>query len=785
MAKVKFYTKNYQAFRGVDYSTSPAVISDSRASDLLNMYVGEDGIMQKRPGWHIVNDFEAPINGIHYMHHAQGYGILFVHAGTKLYAASFRPRLRHFDAASGDVPYFRYSGDKPSATSASFILRYVAGVENAEEWQVRNMDINGDGIVNDEDANAILRMMVGIDLYPGYNGVLSTDYTTVKNASNNDFVLANAKSVSFVHEDKLYILDGSGYYVIEPTYSSTGGDDPITYVSRYTGKSVVGYIPTTGANGHYEYDPLNDEGTNTPGSASNPGVWSKPKADESRNLLQTKQINTFTADGIHKAFYLTENNTDVTKVELYLKTRCHSENGQDIPDPTGDDPTVYYYWKYLWTEVAANDATYGWTVTQASNSTPIQNDISFTTKVAFTNTPAVVDEGAVNIRVTFAPRKHSSDWAIAKDRGYIEKATIVTRFGYFNDNRYWFSGNPDHKNMDLMSAVDDPTYIPNDGWTLIGSRNTAIVGYLHYGSELAILKEDNEQDATIFMRSAKASDEGYIYFPVQQGAEGVGAISKWAICSLRDDPLFLTKEGVFAIQGTDASQERNIPSRSYFVDPKLKDEINEDCVAVNWGNYLLVCNPTTGKCFVADARSGENRNGSFQYDWCVWDNIPAKTFRAVGNILFFGTQDGKLCQFNSEWTDAKRYSDGGAFVDGSTSYEGSDPYSEGTAINAYYVTKRDHLDVLDFKKTMLNDGGVILLRPHEQSSAQISIRTDRYEAFVADIQTDSDEPSVVLPIRARIKNFESLQTRIENNRVDEGLSIIGVQYRYAVTTDRR
>lgn len=774
--------KTYQTFRGVDYSASPSVISEEHASDLLNMYVGEDGVMQKRPGWHVMHDFGDQINGIHYLHY-MGYGILFIHAGTKLYGVTFRPHLKHFGDDAGNVPFYRFPGDKPNASHASYILRYTVGLVHPEAWELENMDVNGDGKVDENDADAILRMLVGMEPFAtDGNGVLSSDYKVVKDEDGNDMELANEKSVSFVHEDKLYLLDGNGYYVIKPTYSSTTASGrTVKYVSAYKGSPVEGYIPTTGTNGHYEYDELNEEGTNTPGSAENPGVWEKPKANEARNLLQTKQMNTFTTDGIHKAFYLLENNCDIDKVEMYQRTRCHSEDGKDIPDPDGQESGVYYYWTYLWVTVDPSE----YTVTQASENTPIQNDISYTTKIQFNTTPPVNYRGQVSIRVTYSPRKHSSDWAINKDRGYIEKATVVTRFGYFNDNRYWFAGNPDHPNMDLMSAVDDPTYIPNDGWTLIGSRQTAIIGYLHYGSELAILKEDNDLDATVYMRSARASEDGVIYFPVQQGAEGVGAVSKYAICALRDDPLFLTKQGVFAIEGTDASQERNIPNRSFFIDTKLRNEATKECCAVQYGNHLLIANPATKNCFVADARSTQSYNGSFVYDWCVWDNIPAKVFKVVGDYLFFGTQDGKLCRFNTDWTGMRKYADGGEFVSGSQSYEGADPYSDGEAITAYYVTKRDHLGSLDFKKTILGDGGVVTLMPYEQSSAQLLIKTEKGEWFVDDIQTDSDEPSVVIPIRKRVKWFDSIQTRIENDRVNEGLAILGVQYRYALTTNRR
>jgi hypothetical protein len=63
--------------------------------------------------------------------------------------------------------------------------------------------------------------------------------------------------------------------------------------------------------------------------------------------------------------------------------------------------------------------------------------------------------------------------------------------------------------------------------------------------------------------------------------------------------------------------------------------------------------------------------------------------------------------------------------------------------------------------------------------------TDKGAWFIDHIQTDSDDPSVVVPIRKRFKNFDWIQTRIENKEIREGLAILGLQYRYVITTNRR
>lgn len=581
-------------------------------------------------------------------------------------------------------------------------------------------------------------------------------------------------SVMYADMGRLMLVKGSS---TTSSYVPYGSSLNTTYITEYRADTVDGFVPTTGYNGHYEYDELNEEGTNTPGSEDNPGVYQPCSDYEERNLLQTKQINTFTADGIHDEFWLTENKVTVKKVEILTWTKCKNVNGEDTPTDENDDT----YYAYAWVET--ND----YTVTQATSTEPDGEPTG--AKITFTTTPTAHSEGKINIRVAFEPTKYASDDAVAKDRNLIEKCSIVGRFGYYNNNRFFFSGNPDHRNTDYMSEVDDPTYFPANGWTNVGSDITAIQGYLHYGSELAIIKEDNGQDATVYMRSAILTDDNNILFPVQQGAQGVGALSKWTLKTLKDEPMFLAKEGVYAIQGTNASQERTIPNRSFFVDKKLKTEASSECVAEVFKDYYIVCNPSTGHCFVADARyqglpPGTNDRQRV-YEWFPWDNVPARVLFATDDQLFFGTQDGRLCVFNFDWEHPKRWTDGAEFINGSTKWHKWHPYDNGYQIKAHYVTKRDHLDALDFKKTMLNDGGVIILRPHEQSSASITVKTDKGEWFVEQIFTDSDEPSVVIPIRKRFKNFDSIETRIENNELREGLSILGIQYRYAITTNRR
>ena len=287
--------KTYQAFRGVDYSASPAVISDEHASDMLNMYIGSDGVMQKRPGWHILNTFlnvhtfsttvtyhvgeyvkyngvfykcttehtgawdashfevgtppRLPINGLHYVQYRPGMGMLFIHAGDRLYGTMF------LTGASGDVS----QDGRVTAADAALILRYLSGIDNFTPIQQKLADVNGDGRITEEDAKAILRRVIGLEPFPdGQSGILASSYFCVTNKDGTMLTLKNDYSLSFEHDQMLYILDGERYVRLVPEKESTqqtvdGKAIELEYINSVYAEVVEGYIPTTGVNGHYDY----------------------------------------------------------------------------------------------------------------------------------------------------------------------------------------------------------------------------------------------------------------------------------------------------------------------------------------------------------------------------------------------------------------------------------------------------------------------------------------------------------------------------------------------------
>ena len=559
----------------------------------------------------------------------------------------------------------------------------------------------------------------------------------------DELTLQNAPSAAFAHGGYLYLLDGKQFVRVEY--------DELTSKFKCRTVKSVATVPTTGRGGHYELVEDSDPAEYT---------WEPCSPYQEPNLLTATMYNTLAGDGVNTEFWLMYKGCTITNVEKYV------DAGE---------------WEAL-------------SITYTTEEDTDKNR----TKITFDTAPEAHPDGAGidNIRITFTTTDHEP----APEQ--IEHCTICTRYGYFNDNRFFVSGNPDQKNRDWASAVDDPTYWELNQWTDIGSDQTAVMGYLHYGDVLAIIKEDDNQDAEIYIRTAAVQSDSSVLFPVQQGVKGVGAISKNAFVSLRDDALFYAREGVFAVAGTDASQQRTLQNRSYFVDRKLSQEVGkQNAVAVVWGNLYLLCFPSSGHCYVADARMQTGFNESFVYEWFYWENIPANRFLELDGMLFFGTDDGRLCKFNSDMQSNIKYADGLTRVPLTDGTLESESWTGGKAIKARWTTRPEYFGIMSRLKTMTKRGCVCMLKAVSGSQAKISVLVDgEARAYVEteDIETYTivgfdfsnidfanfsfgglHNPQIV-PLNRKVKKFQMLKLRFENDQERMNFGIYGVQLQYIV-----
>ena len=402
--------------------------------------------------------------------------------------------------------------------------------------------------------------------------------------------------------------------------------------------------------------------------------------------------------------------------------------------------------------------------------------------VTFAEAPAAPDAGQADGLVVPFPHTVSG----YSDRA--DKCTILSTYGLGTNDRLVIGGNPDWPNLDWISGVNDPTYMPDLSYSAVGSESSPIRGYCRVGSYQGIVKADDGADSTVYLRRAELNDSGEAVFPIQQAITGVGAVSEGSFGSLLDDPLFLSGNGVMAIASRSVTSEKIAQGRSWYVNARLtREEGLSDAEAVVWNGMYLLAFPN-GHVYVMDGRQNKSYRsasmGDFVYECYYWENIPAACWLcgkgAESEELYFGTADGRICKMNSDMESVNRYSDDGA------------------AIDAVWATKYDDDGTPAVMKTMLKRGCCVTIKPYARSSGTVYFRSDRTsgeEKRTASKQMDildfndidferftfntDDSPQEIFMNR-KVKNYKRLQIIARNSEVNEGFGIFQITKHFVV-----
>lgn len=217
----------------------------------------------------------------------------------------------------------------------------------------------------------------------------------------------------------------------------------------------------------------------------------------------------------------------------------------------------------------------------------------------------------------------------------IENCKIFDIYGGKNDTRVFLTGNDTYPNYDWYSSLYDASYFPDNCFTVIGTSNTKIMGYIKQYNTQMIIKEDNAFEASAYLRQYSIDADGNDAFPVEQGITGVGAVSKDAFGYLNGEPLFLTSKGVVGVSGTNVDYRNLCQDRSEKINTRLigKSLANAFSVDLNNKYYLFVGDGV----YIADARMMyTDALGKPQYEWQYWDGINAQCAATYNGKIYFG-----------------------------------------------------------------------------------------------------------------------------------------------------
>lgn len=410
-------------------------------------------------------------------------------------------------------------------------------------------------------------------------------------------------------------------------------------------------------------------------------------------------------------------------------------------------------------------------------------------QVKFTTAPPKPSiTGKDNVTITFVK-------TVAGYKDKIIKCTIAGIYGGKSQDRVFLSGNPDAQDTDWRCESNNPLYFSDLSYTKVGADGAAIIGYSAISDSQAIIKADDRSETTIYFRGYNIdTTTSKVQFPVRRAAAGAGAVAKRAFAYLPEEPVFLSRTGVFALTSSNITALQVARNRSYYVDAALtKEEHLENACAVVWNGYYVLA--VNNHAYVMDTNQNvaykPQSYGDYVYECYYWDNFPAVRMMESRGSLYFGTSDGKICRMNTDIDTMQAYSDGGTM--------GEDgKITGGAAIAAEWHTKAD--DDGDFMtyKTMVKRGSGIMMKPYTRSSLQVYARTERdfgrkIREGIADIFNwedidfsrftfNTNDAPQVLPFNSKVKKYKTLQLIAKNEALNEAFGLFGIIKRYTIGT---
>lgn len=583
VSNTKRHMLSLSGFKGVDLSSAPTMVQQSRASYSVNM-INDNGINHKRPGWDERYKFDGRINGMY--HYINGeYAAIIVYAKKSFF-------------------------------------HIVDGVKT---------------LIGDEIS------------FPQF---------------------IDGRVQFFGHKERVYIV-GCGEYLVYGTWD--GGN---TYSLKRVSEAEDTYVPTTlFVNDKGEKELLEKINILTNRRRNKFEINDDVMADEFELETQTlaKSVSRVICGGNEMIvddegkIYFKRDNYRLPKEPSAYSCGCRSYGGvggamvlyllpgtyENLYEDERGDTYCYKCGNLVATEeelytIGRYDEPIG-TVVKKYPDTPLSIYSGVKLKL-----PEDVRQGGNEIEVEYA--------SVDQSDNPINECRFGTVFGAFgNSDRLFLSGNPSMPNCDFYSEYDDFTYFTEGAQTAMGSDNVPITGYMRLSdSVLATFKRSNTTEPTIYYRSAteRENSDGYTDIEFTRVAGGIneGCVNPHTVVNLAGDDMFVSPNGVYGVvqvQNT-SKNDRYIRQRDVFINTELRDRDMTDAVSFVYGNryYLSLGN---GECYVADPRYknylSEDIDGSFNYEWWKWTNVPARVFVNVGGELWFGDSNGHICRFDGEFCD--------------------------------------------------------------------------------------------------------------------------------------
>ncbi|MBN8200477.1 hypothetical protein [Bacillus sp. NTK034] len=370
----------------------------------------------------------------------------------------------------------------------------------------------------------------------------------------------------------------------------------------------------------------------------------------------------------------------------------------------------------------------------------------------------------VNGKVTFnaAPEKGTNNVIITAYKTFagfaerIKKCRFHVIYGGSNDTRVFVSGNPDMPEYVWASDLYNPAYFPENRFYKFPDK---VMGFSKQYDYLVIERANGKHQVSFELNNGEAS------FPSKPINDQVGTIAPNSIQIIENNPVSLSKNGVYMLTASNVRDERNVSRLSEAVEAKLLKEPNLDkAISFEYDKkYWLAVNENV---YLFDYAIGE---------WFLYNNIPATCFFEMDGYLYFGTKDGLIQRFYQD-TEINAYHD------------------DGKPISAYWKSK--HFTFGADEQRKLVEKVYYALKPATRTSTDLYYVTNKKESGLVksnrmDLMDFRDLDfnnfsflTSIFPqesaVKIKAKKVTHFQLILKNEKPDEALGILscGVKYKY-------
>jgi hypothetical protein len=443
-------------------------------------------------------------------------------------------------------------------------------------------------------------------------------------------------------------------------------------------------------------------------------------------------------------------------------------------------------------------------------------------KVIYKQTRRTVNTYSYLVRLTYDYYYYRSGGAVDEGKTAFSYATRASVYGSGIINQVFLTASTwsNYNTRVWYSYATDPSYFPDTNYIEVGATDTPIMGLMKVGGYLGVIKQGTPSDTSIYLAYPTTFDDNTTY-AVKQSINGIGAVSNGAFNILNEEPMFLSAEGIMAIEVSEEDTDRQLRNRSFYINKPLVKEPNiSDAISFVYdGMYWLAVND---RCYVLDGSqklSWENSKTNLQYEAYYLENIPAHCFSKFNGQLWFTDNKGNACRFKGD-NDGLQYVDeyytgetdftvsvapstemvdgntlyyfaktaisGGDVMDGDLIHDEEDDVwytvtkveetkvyvGIGCGIDAVWGTIADDDGTAHYFKNLKKKGSLVSILPATDSGVKVYLKPDeKPESYVG----ETDSLKHILPYdfytKKKIKKYKRLQIICRNNSYNDSFGI--------------